>query len=103
MIQQAAAWFQVYEQVQVAIRPGLTARHGAEDAHIVRSVVCRDTQDLPALCFQEFVNPRGSKYTRGGATGGLMSEAMGSCAGTADGFAPSRSRLGVGVPYRMAR
>ncbi len=48
MVKQAAPWFPVNEQIEIAILVGLTARYGTEHAKIAGTTLCGEAEDFLA-------------------------------------------------------
>jgi len=58
-VKKASPFFQLHQKIHIALWPSLAARHGAEDAHVPRTMLCGDAKDLVSLRFQELINPHG--------------------------------------------
>jgi hypothetical protein len=56
MIPQAALWFHLYKDVEVAFRPSFSSGHGAEDTKVTGTMLGGYDQNLLALGFQQFLN-----------------------------------------------
>lgn len=58
VVQQSHAWFEPHQEVNVAVRTGLTPRHRPEDTDIASTISLSDSQDVLALLSEKGPNIR---------------------------------------------